>query len=161
MPREIMCPEDNVPRQTMCPGDNLPGRQHAPRDNMPRRHCAPEGNVPRKAMCPEGKNSQRKYALEKMCPGDNVPQRQCALEDTALVWSLLVGFGTFRHLSYIQNKMDKDISCFILILIGFKYISMSRFKCLLDKLLTQYFRTSSGSILKMAISKEYSVNLVL
>ena len=52
---------------------------------------------------------------------------------------------------------------FILILIGFKYISMSRFKCLLDKLLTQYFRTSSGSIFKMtrAISKEYSVNLVL
>ena len=98
-----------------------------------------------------------------MCPGDNVPQRQCALEDTALVWSLLVGFGTFRHLSYIQNKMDKDISCFILILIGFKYISMSRFKCLLDKLLIQYFRTSSGSIFKMtrAISKEYSVNLVL
>lgn len=147
MPREIMCPG-----RQCAPADNVPRRQFAPGDNMPRRHCAPEG-----------KNSQRKYALEKMCPGDNVPQRQCALEDTALVWSLLVGFGTFRHLSYIQNKMDKDISCFILILIGFKYISMSRFKCLLDKLLIQYFRTSSGSIFKMtrAISKEYSVNLVL
>ena len=141
MPRQTMCPGDNLPRETTCPGDI----------------------VPRKAMWSEGKNSQRKYALEKMCPGDNVPQRQCALEDTALVWSLLVGFGTFRHLSYIQNKMDKDISCFILILIGFKYISMPRFKCLLDKLLIQYFRTSSGSIFKMtrAISKEYSVNLVL
>ena len=142
-----------MPWQTMCPGDNLPrdGRQHAPETLCPGRQCAPEGKT------------QRKYTLEKMCPGDNVPQRQYALEDTALVWSLLVGFGTFRHLSYIQNKMDKDISCFILILIGFKYISMSRFKCLLDKLLIQYFRTSSGSIFKMtrAISKEYSVNLVL
>ena len=147
MPREIMCPG-----RQCAPADNVPRRQFAQGDNMPRRHCAPEG-----------KNSQRKYALEKMCPGDNVPQRQCTLEDTAIVWSLLVGFGTFRHLSYIQNKMDKDISCFILILIDFEYISMSRFKCLLDKLLIQYFRTSSGSIFKMtrAISKEYSVNLVL
>ena len=73
-----MCPGDNLPRETTCPGDNVPRKAMCPG-----RQCAPEG-----------KPSLRKYALEKMCPGDNVTQRQCALEDIALVWPLLVGFGT-------------------------------------------------------------------
>ena len=70
------------------------GRQCAPADNVPRRQFAPGDNMPRRQCAPEGKPSLRKYALEKMCPGDNVTQRQCALEDIALVWPLLVRFGT-------------------------------------------------------------------
>ena len=46
MPRQTMCPGDNLPRETTCPGDN----------------------VSQKAMCPG-----RKTLAEKICPGENVP----------------------------------------------------------------------------------------